>query len=262
MSYAIEIINLTKEFPQTKSLSHSFLYPLRKMKTTLAVNNINLQVKKGELFGLVGLNGVGKTTLIKMLCCLILPTEGTARVAGYDILINEEKVKAFIGLISGDERSFYWRLTGRQNLQFFASLYNLSPQQAKTKIEELFNFLEINEPDKRFQEYSSGMKQKLAIARCLLNNPEVIFIDEPTKSLDPIEAEAFRKFIKEKLAHKQNKTIFFATHNLKEAEYLADRLAIMHKGRFSTLGTIDELRQMTGDPNATMGEIFTWFINK
>jgi len=240
--YAIEISNFTKEFIQTKSLPHLFLYPHKKTKITLAVNSVNLQVKRGELFGLLGPNGAGKTTLIKILCCLILPTRGTAKVAGYDILEEEEKVKASIGLVSGDERSFYGRLTGRQNLQFFASLYNLSRSYSKSRIEELTDFLEIKEPDKRFQEYSTGIKQRLAIARSLLNNPEILFMDEPTKSLDPGTAQKLREFIKEKLARQEGKTIFFATHNLDEAEYFADRLAIMEKGKITSCGATEELK--------------------
>ena len=133
MDFAIEIINLTKEFPQVGKISSSLFF-FQKTKPIIVVDSVNLSVKKRELFGLLGLNGAGKTTLIKILSCLITPTEGTAKVSGYDILKDEEKVKASIGLINGDERSFYWRLTGRQNLQFFASLYNLSSGQAKAKI--------------------------------------------------------------------------------------------------------------------------------
>lgn len=249
MTYAIETSGLTKEF-------------IRRKRTTLAVNDVNLRVKEGELFGLVGPNGAGKTTLIKMLCCLILPTRGTARVAGFDILENEDGVKASIGLVSGDERSFYWRLTGRQNLHFFASLYNLSSHQTKAKIKELLDFLEIEEPDIKFQEYSTGIKQRLAIARSLLNNPRVIFMDEPTKSLDPLAAQNLRRFIKEKLVGEQKKTVFFTTHNLEEANELAVRLALMDKGEIKALGTVSELCQRAGNPNSTMGEIFNWFTEE
>lgn len=242
MSYAIEIFNLTKEFIQSKTLLLPLFYSHKKIKTALVLNCVNLQVKRGELFGLVGPNGAGKSTLIKILCCLILPTKGTAKVSGYDILEEEEKVKASIGLISGDERSFYWRLTGRQNLHFFSSLYNLPSPYSKSRIEELVDFLEIKEPDKRFQEYSTGIKQRLAIARSLLNNPEILFMDEPTKNLDPGNAQQLREFIKEKLTRKEGKTIFFATHNLDEAEYLSDRLAIMKKGEIVSYGTIENLK--------------------
>jgi len=235
MAFSIEIVSLKKEFYPAKSF-FALLNPLYKQKPVLALDNINLQIKSGELFGLLGPNGAGKSTLIKILSCLVLPTEGKAKVAGYDIHKDEEKVKASIGLINGDERSFYWRLTGRQNLQFFASLYNLSSDQAKTRIKELLNFLEIDDPDKRFQEYSTGIKQRLSIARSLLHDPQVLFMDEPTKSLDPLAAQKLRKFIKEKLVCRQAKTILFSTHNLEEAVYLADRLAIMHKGRIKACG--------------------------
>lgn len=242
MANAIETLSLTKQFTQPKTLSNLILHPFRKSEISLAVDDVALQVKEGELFGLIGPNGAGKTTLIKMLCCLILPTSGTAKVAGFDVLKNEDNVRASIGLVSGDERSFYWRLTGRQNLHFFASLYELSKNQAREKINNLLGFLEIEEPDKRFQEYSTGVKHRLVIARSLLNNPRILFMDEPTKSLDPGTAQDVREFIKEKLGRQQGKTIFFATHNLDEAKFLADRLAIMDKGEIRAIGTIEELR--------------------
>jgi len=228
MSYAIETNGLTKEF---------IVY----RKTTVAINDVNLLIKEGELFGIIGANGAGKTTLIKILCCLILPTKGTACVHGYDILQNEEQVKSCIGLVSGEERSFYWRLTGRQNLQFFASLYNISASKAKERIKYLLDLLEIREPDRRYQEYSTGIKQRLAIAKSLLNDPKVLFIDEPTKSLDPETAQRVRAFIKNKIARQQNITVFFATHNLEEAEYLADHLALIDKGEIKVFGTMEEV---------------------
>lgn len=249
MAYIIETNSLTKEF-------------IRRRGSTLAVNNVNLRVEDGEIFGLLGPNGAGKTTLIKTLCCLILPTKGRAKVAGFDILENEDEVKASIGLVSGDERSFYLRLTGRQNLHFFASLYNLSPKEAKMRIKELLDYLDITEADRRFQECSTGMKQRLAIARSLLNNPRVIFMDEPTKSLDPLVALNLRKFIKQKLVGEQKKTVFFSTHNLKEAYELSDRLALMDRGEIKALGTVAELRQQAGNSISTIEEIFSYFVRK
>ena len=257
MIYAIELINLSKKFAQIKGFSHAFLHPFQKPKFTSAVNSINLQIKNGELFGLVGPNGAGKTTLIKLLCCLLLPTSGTARVAGYDILKDEKKIKACIGLVSGEERNFYWRLTGRQNLAFFAALYNLSTQEVKRKIDTLNSLLKIDkELDNRFSGYSTGVKQRLAIARSLLHNPKILFMDEPTKSLDPTIAKDLRAFIKDKLVGEQKKTVIFTTHNLYEAADLTGRLAIMDKGRIKACGTIDDLRETIGNPNATIEEIF------
>lgn len=241
MPFAIEITSLKKEFYPVKSL-FKLVNPFYKQIPILALDNINLQIKIGELFGLLGPNGAGKTTLMKIVSCLILPDAGIAKVAGYDVSKDEEKVKASIGFISGDERSFYWRLTGKQNLHFFASLYNIPSNQAGPRIKELLDFLEIGQADKRFQECSAGIKQRLAIARSLLNNPTILFMDEPTRSLDPGTAQKIREFVKEKLARQQGKTIFFATHNLEEAEYLADRLAIMDKGQIKACGKPEELK--------------------
>jgi ABC-2 type transport system ATP-binding protein len=258
MTFIVETYNLSKEFKQIQPLNNSFPF-FGKTKTALVVDNINLQIEKGELFGILGENGAGKTTLIKMLCCLILPSRGTARVSGRDISSDGEEIKSIIGLAGSDERSFYWRLTGRQNLQFFASLYNLSSLQAKLRIKEIADLLEIEGLDKVFQEYSAGIKQKLALARALINDPQILFLDEPTKSLDPDAAWNLRELIKKKLVGQQNKTVFFATHNLEEAEYLSDRLAIMNKGQIKVLGDINGLRAMLGGVPATLKEVFSCF---
>lgn len=261
MDSIIETFALTKEFIPTKSLYRLILRPFQKEKPSLVINNITLQIRKGELFGLVGPNGAGKTTLIKILSCLILPTKGKAKVAGYDILEDEEKIRASIGLISGDERSFYWRLTLRQNLHFFAVLYNLSKLEAKRKIDELASLLEItSELDKQFQETSTGIKHRMAIARSLLNNPKVLFMDEPTKSLDPVTSKNLRNFIKERLVKEQQKTVVFTTHNLSEAEDFADRIAIMHKGEIKASGTLDELREKINSPQASLEKIYEQIV--
>ncbi len=261
MPYMIEVSHLAKEFRSARS---PVLNPFfsKKKETTLAVDNISMGVRKGESFGILGENGAGKTTLIKMLCCLILPTSGSAKVGGFDILTDIEEVKATIGLVSSDERSFYWRLTGRQNLHFFSSLHNLSRVKARSRIGEIADCLEIKELDKRFQEYSAGMKQKLAFARAFINDPDILLIDEPTRSLDSKTAWRLREFIKEKFILRQNKTVLFATHNLDEAEYLADRLAIMNKGRIAASGTINELQEKAGNAFATLKEIFNCFTEK
>lgn len=256
MNYIVETFNLSKKFVQIKGLSSSLFRPFKK-KDTLAVNSVNIQVKQGETFGLIGPNGAGKTTLIKLLCCLILPTDGTAKVVGYEILKDEEKLKAAIGMVGGDERNFYWRLTGRQNLIFFAALYNLSTQETNKRIEYISSLLKINDYlDKRFDSYATGLKQRLAIARSLLHNPQVLFMDEPTKSLDFQTSKDLRVFIRDRLVHEQKKTVIFSTHNLYEAVYLADRLAIMDKGQIKAFGTIYELREIVKNNNATIEEIF------
>ncbi len=261
MPYAIEVFSLTKRFPQRRTSREILLNPFKKKWTILVLDDVNFKVEKGEVFCLVGPNGSGKTTLIKILSGLILPTSGKADIFGYDVVRDENKVKGFIGLVTSDERSFFWRLSGRENLLFFASLYNLNGAKAKMKIENIMERLEIDEPEKRFQEYSTGVRQRLAIARSLLGDPEILFMDEPTKSLDPISAENLRNFIKSKLVKEQKKTIFFTTHQLNEAEKMADRLAIIDKGRIKAIGRLEDLKTGLNKPNPSLEEVYSFYVN-
>ena len=252
MAYIIETFNLTKKFVHVKGFTELLLHPFRK-REVIAFKDVSIKVKEGEIFGILGPNGAGKTTLIKVLCTLILPTSGKAFVDGHDIVKEEKEVKASIGLITGEERSFYWRLTGRQNLKFFAYLYNLSPSEAQKRIDEVLEFVGLKEKaDDKFYSYSAGMKQRLAIARGLLNDPKILFMDEPTKNLDPIAAQNLRDFIK-KIVKEQGKTVFLSTHNLTEAEQLCDRIAFINK-QIKAYGTISELKKMIED--AGRGEIY------
>ena len=254
MEYAIETFNLTKKFTPTRGFI-DLLHPFRKKEVT-AIEDVSIKVRKGELFGILGPNGAGKTTLIKVLCTLILATRGTAYVNGYDILKEGEKVKASLGLVTGEERSFYWRLTGRQNLEFFALLHNFSFSNAGEKVTELLNLLDLEDKaDDRFDSYSAGMKQRMAIARGLLNNPEILFMDEPTKSLDPNAAQNLRVFIKKQLVKDQGKTVFLSTHHLGEAEQLCDRIAIIDNARIRACGTLGELRGIIGGEETYILEV-------
>ena len=240
MSSVISIENISKKFPRTSG--YRDLLPFRKRQWVDAVKNVSLQIKSGEFFGMLGPNGAGKTTLIKMLCCLVLPNSGTANIFGHDIVNDSQSVKETVGLVSAEERSFYWRITGRENLQFYASLYHLSGKQAQKRIDELLELVGLaDEGDTRFQNYSTGMRQKLSIARGLLSEPRVLFVDEPTRSLDPVSAQAVRQFLRERIAG-AGKTVILATHNLNEAEQLCDRLAIMDHGHLKALGSVPELR--------------------
>jgi ABC-2 type transport system ATP-binding protein len=239
---AISTYNLTKQFPRTAG--YRDLIPFRKKQWVMAAENISLEVNEGEFFGLLGPNGAGKTTLIKMLSCLVIPTSGTAQVFGFDTVKKESQVKKLIGLVSAEERSFYWRLTGRENLRFYAALYHIPGQQARKRIDDLLKLVELEDKaDIRFQNYSTGMKQKLAIARGLLSEPRILFVDEPTRSLDPVSAQAVRRFFKERIAG-EGKTVILATHNLDEAEQLCDRLAIIAQGRVKALGSVKQLRSV------------------
>ena len=259
-SPSIETRNLTKLFNTSTNLFDTFSLAFRKRPVVKALDGVNLEVREGEIFGLLGPNGAGKTTLIKMLCTFIIPTQGSAYVNGYDIVKEAKMVKRSVGLVSGDERSFYWRLTGRQNLKFFGALNNIKPKSVNKKIDYLVDLLEMRQYiDVRFDKYSTGMKQHLAIARSLLSDATILFMDEPTRSLDYHSANKFRSFIKKRIAGQDKMTVFFTTHNLEEAVEFADRIALMDKGIIKACGTFSELKEKIKDPEATPGKIFEHF---
>ncbi len=244
MTVAIKVTNLTKRF--ARSGGYLDLLPgfIKKKQWVTAVHNASFEVKDGEIFGLLGPNGAGKTTIIKMLCTLVLPTSGTASCYGHDVAKEEQDVKEMVGLVSADERSFYWRLTGRQNLEFYGALYRMPAPRVRERIDELLSMVGLTtEANRRFQTYSTGMRQRLAIARGLLNSPKIIFVDEPTKGLDPINAKRVREFLRGKMAG-AGRTIILATHYMAEAQELCDRLAIVDRGRIIAVGSIPELRNV------------------
>jgi len=233
---------LRKEFPSNKGLAG---FSLRRNRNVTVLKDVNLRIKKGECFGIFGPNGSGKTTLIKILTTLVLPTEGAVYVNGYDVVSEAVNVRCSVGLVLSNQRSFYWRLTGRQNLEFFAALYKLSSEKVHKKINELAAFLEIEEYlDDIFYKYSSGIKQRFSIARSLINDPQILFLDEPAKNLDTNTAQNLRRFIKEKFVHKQGKTVLFVTHDYDEAVVFADRLAILNKGEVRACGIPNELGEI------------------
>lgn len=252
--------DLTKHFTPSANLIDLLPRVFRKKPVVKAVEGVNIEVKKGEIFGLLGPNGAGKTTLIKMLCTLIVPSRGTAVVNGCDTIKQGEAVRKSIGLVTGEERSFYWRLTGRQNLRFFGALYNLKTEDTKRKIVYLVELLDMGEYiDVRFDEFSTGMKQHLAVARSLLGDAQILFMDEPTKSLDFHSATRLRRFIRERIVGQERRTVFFTTHILKEAEDFTDRIAVMERGCVKAVGTVPELRGKMRDPEASIEDIFRYF---
>jgi ABC-2 type transport system ATP-binding protein len=200
-------------------------------KRTEALKDITLSVMKGEIFGLLGPNGAGKTTLMKILATLIIPDGGTGNVFGYDLIRHSQQIRRMIGFVNMSERSFYWRLTGRQNLNFFAALHNLTGKQRGDRIQTLLELVGLEEKaETQFMKYSSGQKQRLALARALLSNPEILLMDEPMQNLDPIASSAFLKMTVDVLKEKEGKTILWCTHNLREAEEICSRIAIIHRG--------------------------------
>ena len=213
----------------------------KRKKTVEALKGVDLTIYDGELFGLLGPNGAGKTTLIKCLTTLLLPTSGTAWVNGYSIHKQEDMVRASIGCMLMGERGLYWKLTGRENLDFFGSLYHVPKPVRRERIEYLIELLNLDEfVDRTVETYSSGQKMILAFAKSLISDAPILFLDEPTVTMDVHAARELRKIVKDLNA--QGKTIVYTTHLMQEADELCDRVAIIDRGEVIALGTPSELK--------------------
>ena len=214
----------------------------RRTKEIQAVRGVSFAIEPGELFGLLGPNGAGKTTTIKMLITLLIPTGGTARVLGLDVVKDAHEVRKRIGYVFGGERGVYERLSGYDNLRYFAELYGVPPRLQKQRIEELLELVGLKGREhERAEGYSRGMKQRLHVARGLLHDPEVLFLDEPTIGLDPVGARELRATIASLTA--AGKTILLTTHYMFEADALCDRIAVITKGEIVAEGTPADLKR-------------------
>jgi len=217
------------------------------IKSVTAVDHLNLEVEEGELFGLLGPNGAGKTTTVKMLCTLLLPTSGHATVRGLDVVKNANQVRHIVNMVAGGERMIYYRLTGRENLEYFAELYDVPKQKVKPRVSNLLELVGLKDrADDEVEKYSKGMKQRLQIARGLVNDPQVLFLDEPTIGLDVDIAKDIRQFVRKRLVDEQGKTVLLTTHYMAEAEEICDRVGFLFKGKLVALGTPSELSRMLG----------------
>ena len=254
-TYSIKTTNLTKKF--AKKRHHGIFGFLRRNKNktvqkeindfTLALNKVTIKIRQGELFGLLGPNGSGKTTMIKCLSTILIPDEGTATINGFDIIKETTKVRASLGMVVGGERTLYWKLTARDNLMYFSSLYKMQKSYAKKRIEELLQIFNLSDrADERLEDYSTGMRQKVAIARALLHDPPILLLDEPTIGLDPNFSRQIRRQIRE-LSVKHGKTIFLTTHYMEEADQLCDRIAFINKGNIIAIETPNKLKAMMKD---------------
>lgn len=235
-----ESVVFDMETIKTRNLTKIFKV---KKKEIRAIQDINLSIQNGEIFVLLGPNGAGKTTLLKTISTLILPTYGDAWVNNYNIKKDEYKVRRSIGLSTGFERSFYYRLNGYQNLEFFGTLYGIKSKDLKERINFLLNLFNLEgAKDLKYMKYSTGMKKKLSLARALLHDPDVYIFDEPTSSIDPISANEIRDII---LSLKnKNKTIILSTHDMHEAELLADRIGILNKGNMLAVDKKENLKRV------------------
>ena len=211
-------------------------------RETAALTDLTMRVPKGGVFGLLGPNGAGKTTTIRILSTLLTPTSGSASVLGHDVVKQAKQVRERIGFILGGDRGLYGRLTGKQNVRYFGALNRLNPRTAQRRADELLERVGLSgAAETLVEEYSRGMKQRLHIARGLLTDPEVIFMDEPTIGLDPMGAQELRQYIPELVG--QGKTILLTTHYMLEADMLCDNIALIDHGRLVALGTPDEIKR-------------------
>lgn len=242
MKKAIEVIGVTKKFKRKTSLFNYLFKKERREK--VALDNVSLVISEGELFGLLGPNGAGKTTLVRCIATLLIPDKGEIKIYGKNISQSPNFARENIGLLTSGERTLYWKLSGIDNLCFFAALYGLSGKERDKRIDYLLELLGLKDVlDERVEKYSSGMKQKLSLARALLHNPKILLLDEPTLGLDPAFARFIRDFIKNELIKKEKKTILLTTHYMDEANELCQQIAIIHNGKIIDVKTPEEFKE-------------------
>lgn len=239
MKNVIEVKNLKREYITKKG------WFLPKKEKIMAVDGIDFAVKEGEIFGLLGENGAGKTTTIKMLITLLAPTSGECKVLGYDTYKDAKKIRADINFVFGGEMGVYRRLSARDNLLYFAGLYKIKGKEAKKITDELLKMVDLEDAaDRLVETYSKGMIQRLQIARGLVNNPKIVFMDEPTVGLDPVGANMLRNIIRKLKA--DGRTVLLTTHYMQEADELCDRIAVINKGKMIAMDTPENLKAEYG----------------
>jgi ABC-2 type transport system ATP-binding protein len=227
----------------------------RKSLDVEAVRGVTFAVESGELFGLLGPNGAGKTTTIKMLITLLIPTSGTARVLGHDVVKDAREVRRRIGYVFGGDRGLYDRLSGLDNLRYFAELYAVPPREMRRRIGELLDLVGLaGRENERVEGYSRGMRQRLHIARGLLHDPPVVFLDEPTIGVDPVGARELRATIAQLV--EAGKTVLLTTHYMFEADQLCDRIAVISQGEIVAEGTPADLKANVSDGGVVEIEVF------
>src|SRR5687767_5423421 len=266
--FAIEAKQLVKKFParpgtgdkaaDASSAPRRKLFARKEPKAMFtAVNGVDLQIERGEIFGLLGPNGAGKSTTIRMLCTLLEPTSGTAQVNGFDIVKQANDVRRSLGTVLAGERSIYWKLSGRENLEYFAALYHIPTAIAKKRVEELIERMEIKDrANELVEKYSTGMRQRIAIAKALLARPPILLLDEPTLGLDPQAARNLRELIAQ--LKEEGHTILLTTHYMEEADQLSDRIGIIDQGKIIALDTPEGLKRRIDQKEVIRLEVTGW----
>lgn len=237
MTPAIEAANLRRTFQPSRKL-------FRKGEELVAVDNVDLAVEQGTIFGLLGHNGAGKTTTIKMLSTLLIPTSGTARVAGFDVTTQEREVRRRLGVVLGGDRGLYGKLSAKDNLIYFGHLFGMSTDEIEPRADELLDLVGLDDRgEHRVEGFSRGMKQRLHLARALMHRPPVLFLDEPSIGLDPAAAIKLRQIVKRLVPEH---TILLTTHYLHEADELCDQIAIIDHGQIIVQDTPAGIKQRVG----------------
>ncbi|MBI4760876.1 MAG: ATP-binding cassette domain-containing protein [Chloroflexota bacterium] len=270
--FAVEACQLVKKFPArpgtgdkplegepaSSQKKKRWLFGKKEPKAMFtAVNGVDLQIQYGEIFGLLGPNGAGKSTTIRMLCTLLEPTSGTAHINGYDIVKQANDVRRSLGTVLAGERSIYWKLTGRENLEYFAALYHIPPAIAKKRVDELIERMELKDrANELVEKYSTGMRQRVAIAKALLARPPILLLDEPTLGLDPQAARNLRELIAQ--LKQEGHTILLTTHYMEEADQLSDRIGIIDAGKIIALDTPEALKRRIDRKEIIRLEVSGW----
>jgi ABC-2 type transport system ATP-binding protein len=242
-SAAVEVTGLTKVFEKGRRTMWQRLRRTPDLRERfVAVNGIDLRVERGEIFGVLGPNGAGKTTTLRMLATLLEPTSGEVKVLGIDVRTHPREIRANLGAMLSGERSLYWKLTARENLEYFAALYHVPPSQTRARIDAAIAAVKlVDRADDYVERYSTGMRQRLALARALLPDPPLVILDEPTVGLDPQAARDLRDRVRE--LKRQGRTVLLTTHYMEEADQLCDRIAIIDHGEIVALDTPAALKR-------------------
>ncbi len=244
---AILVESLEKYFPPAYSGWRSLLQPFSPA-TEKALAGISFSVEQGEAVALVGPNGAGKSTLLRILATLIIPTKGRALVGGFDTEREATRARGQFGYHTGGDEGFYGRLSGRENLAFFAAMNNITGARADEKIQHAAECMRLAaELDRQVRTYSTGMVHRLGLARALLHDPAALLLDEPTRSLDPMAAADFRLMLKNEIVRGRGTTLLFASHTLSEVDEIADRVIVLDEGLVAVCGTPAALRASTSE---------------
>jgi ABC-2 type transport system ATP-binding protein len=245
---AISLRSVSKRFLERRSLRETVRHPFRR-RYHQALRDVTCDIPAGEFFGLLGPNGAGKTTLFKIVSNFVTPDGGTVLVHGIDARLEPGRVRGLVTPAVADERSLRWRLSARENLRLFATLYAVPSGEVDARVSELLEAVGLHETGHKMAgQFSTGMKQRLLIARALIPRPRVLILDEPTRGLDPLLARTFRTFLKEDVGKRHNCTVLVATHNAEEAFELCDRVGVLDRGRLLVVGDATRLREEFGHP--------------